>query len=285
MGATPPLVGYNTNVRHKGKLFHIQTEDSGISKPHVITHLFADGGRIVATRKTTYGEHVAAPDREDIVRRIMKDQHKAMFVALRDGVYDEPDASRPGAAVTPAAAPTPVVRPADGGFAPTPHSGIVAGFDPAVSAEGIPTPVDPSVVPPAPDSDASFSQAPAVAAARDELRVVPPPAPRPSAPAVPPRASSPPAAPRPASVPAPVRPSQSPGAAIAAARARRSAPPPAPARPAAPAAAARPASRPAQPRPAPPPSAPKTIFGQDLISEKSLDEVILSYLSRELDDK
>ena len=41
-----PLLGYNTNVRHKGKLYHIQTEDSGVNRPHIITHLFADGGRL-----------------------------------------------------------------------------------------------------------------------------------------------------------------------------------------------------------------------------------------------
>ena len=46
--AHSPLPGYNTNVRHKGKLYHIQTEDSGINHPHIITHLFADGGRISA---------------------------------------------------------------------------------------------------------------------------------------------------------------------------------------------------------------------------------------------
>ena len=54
--AGSPLLGYNTNVRHLGKLYHIQTEDSGVRHPHVITHLFADGGRIIASKKTTYAE-------------------------------------------------------------------------------------------------------------------------------------------------------------------------------------------------------------------------------------
>jgi hypothetical protein len=84
-----PLVGYNTNVRHKGKLFHIQTEDSGINHPHVITHLFADGGRIVASRKTAYAEHLGAKDLQSIVKKLMQEQHKAMFIELRDCVYDE----------------------------------------------------------------------------------------------------------------------------------------------------------------------------------------------------
>jgi hypothetical protein len=89
MKGPSPLLGYNTNVRHKGKLYHIQTEDSGIRHPHVITHLFADGGRIVASKKTSYAEHVGADDYQAIVKQLMREQHKSMFIDLRDGVYDE----------------------------------------------------------------------------------------------------------------------------------------------------------------------------------------------------
>lgn len=84
-----PLVGYNTNVRHKGKLYHIQTEDSGINHPHIITHLFADGGRIIASRKTGYAEFLGGEDIEGTVRKLMQEQHKAIFIELRDCVYDE----------------------------------------------------------------------------------------------------------------------------------------------------------------------------------------------------
>src|SRR5688500_9231306 len=84
-----PLLGYNTNVRHKSKLYHIQTEDSGINHPHIITHLFADGGRIIASRKTSYAEHVGTEGFPGIVKKLMQEQHKAMFIALRDGVYDD----------------------------------------------------------------------------------------------------------------------------------------------------------------------------------------------------
>ena len=83
-----PLLGYNTNVRHGGHLFHIQTEDSGVDHPHVITHLFTEG-TILSSKKTEYDEHLEKDNYEDIVRQLMKDQHKAMFVELRDGVHDE----------------------------------------------------------------------------------------------------------------------------------------------------------------------------------------------------
>jgi len=89
MAFRAPLLGYNTNVRHKGKLYHIQTEDSGINYPHIITHLFADGGRIVASRKTSYGDQVGNEGMQDAVKKLMQAQHKAMFIALRDGVYDD----------------------------------------------------------------------------------------------------------------------------------------------------------------------------------------------------
>lgn len=82
-----PLLGYNTNVKHAGHLFHIQTEDSGVDHPHIITHLFTSG-TILATKKASYGELVGAGDWEERVRQMMKDQHKAMFVDLRDGTHD-----------------------------------------------------------------------------------------------------------------------------------------------------------------------------------------------------
>ena len=115
MKGPSPLLGYNTNVRHRGKLFHIQTEDSGVKHPHIITHLFADGGRIVASQKSSYAEHIGAPDLRDVVKKMMREQHKGMFIALRDGVYDEDGApSKPAqeaSATAPAAPPPPPAAP------------------------------------------------------------------------------------------------------------------------------------------------------------------------------
>jgi hypothetical protein len=85
----PPLLGYNNNVRHRGRIFHIQTEDSGVGSPRIKTHLFADGGRIVRSTRTDYSEHVGQPDMVEKVKNLMKEQHKAMFVALRSGELDE----------------------------------------------------------------------------------------------------------------------------------------------------------------------------------------------------
>lgn len=100
-----PQLGYNTNVRHKGKLFHIQTEDSGVARPHIISHLFVDGGRILKSVKTSYADSLDEPDLIAFVRRRMQEQHKAMFVALRDGEYDSMLEPAPAEAPPPLEAP------------------------------------------------------------------------------------------------------------------------------------------------------------------------------------
>jgi hypothetical protein len=84
----PPLVGFNNNVRYRGMRFHIQTEDSGVSRPHIITHLFADGGRVIKSLRTDYSEYVDHPDRPAMIHRMMREQHRAMAIDLRDGRLD-----------------------------------------------------------------------------------------------------------------------------------------------------------------------------------------------------
>ena len=68
----PPVLGFNNNVRHRGRIFHIQTEDSGVRFARIVTHLFADGGRIIKTTKTDYSEQVEQSDVSRVVRSMMK---------------------------------------------------------------------------------------------------------------------------------------------------------------------------------------------------------------------
>lgn len=81
------LPGYNHNICYKGQIFHIQTEDSGVKYPHVITLLFVKGN-IVARKKKDYAEAVGFERMEDVVRELMQDQHKEMLRELKSGTYD-----------------------------------------------------------------------------------------------------------------------------------------------------------------------------------------------------
>lgn len=93
-------VGFNNNMKYKGAEYHVQTEDSGLDKPHVITHLFADGGRILRSHKRSYASDVAREDVAMFVRTLMKGQHMEMVLSLREGTFDEIIAGKaPGGAL------------------------------------------------------------------------------------------------------------------------------------------------------------------------------------------
>ena len=55
-------MGFNNNIKFNDRLFHVQTEDSGLDQPHVITHLFADGGRVIKSHKRSYAPDVNKPN-------------------------------------------------------------------------------------------------------------------------------------------------------------------------------------------------------------------------------
>ncbi|MDQ3263225.1 MAG: hypothetical protein M3Y59_06140 [Myxococcota bacterium] len=84
------VTGFNHNIKHKGKVYHVQTEDSGRNNPHIITHLFV-GGNILASKKTSYADILNAENLSEVVRELMEEQHKEMLRNLINGVYDNID--------------------------------------------------------------------------------------------------------------------------------------------------------------------------------------------------
>lgn len=121
--AHAPQLGFNNNVKHNGRVFHIQTEDSGIHHPHITTHLFADGGRILRTERTEYRELLNSPELVPLLRQRMKEQHRAMFTALRQGQLDhliEASSKSSGSLAVPAAATRARSAPPNKGTTPTP---------------------------------------------------------------------------------------------------------------------------------------------------------------------
>lgn len=81
-------MGFNNNIKSGDVVYHVQTEDSGLDSPHIITHLFADGGRVIKSHKRSYEEHVAREDVAEFVRGLMKGQHLEMVLKLRDGSFN-----------------------------------------------------------------------------------------------------------------------------------------------------------------------------------------------------
>lgn len=169
-----PILGYNHNIGHRGLVFHVQTEDSGVDNPHIFTHLF-QGGVIFSSRKLEYD---AAAD-EQVVKSLMQAQHKAVLKDLKRGSFDEkidsylghhPDL-KPGADDTDPERNALAAAPAD-----EPAS-IPNAVDATADAEEIST--DPAIeaYTPAPPTAAPPAQAAAMPVGRMTLPAQPPPLP------------------------------------------------------------------------------------------------------------
>lgn len=79
--------GFNTNVRYRGRIFHIQTEDSGQERPEVVTLLY-EGGAILLSKKHGYEDQLGSSGLEAQVRELMETQHREMVRALKAGRLD-----------------------------------------------------------------------------------------------------------------------------------------------------------------------------------------------------
>lgn len=93
------LPGYNHNIRYREGVYHVQTEDSGVQNPHIITHLFV-GGNIIESRKTSYAKLVQSEERDQTVVTLMQKQHKGMLKDLIGGQLDHKIVSRSKNAAT-----------------------------------------------------------------------------------------------------------------------------------------------------------------------------------------
>ena len=80
--------GFNTNIKYKGRTFHVQTEDSGHANPKIITLLY-EGGVILTSKKSSYEDRVSAENLQSVVKELMEEQHGEMVRALKDGSLDD----------------------------------------------------------------------------------------------------------------------------------------------------------------------------------------------------
>jgi hypothetical protein len=82
------ITGFNTDVKHKGIVFHVQTEDKGRDNP-VIESLIYKGGEILGSRRLPYSQLVTNGYDEKEVVKLMEEQHKTMIEEIRRGKFDE----------------------------------------------------------------------------------------------------------------------------------------------------------------------------------------------------
>ncbi len=82
------ITGYNTDVRHGELVVHVQTEDKGREKALIESVLYV-GGRVVATKRSTYSEVLAGGGGDAEIAQQMDHQHRTILAAIKSGRFDD----------------------------------------------------------------------------------------------------------------------------------------------------------------------------------------------------
>ncbi len=82
------ITGYNTDVRHGNRIFHVQTEDKGQSNPRIETLIYV-GGEILDSYRSSYEDLLAHPPLDEgVIQARMDEQHRAVIRDIKNGKYD-----------------------------------------------------------------------------------------------------------------------------------------------------------------------------------------------------
>jgi len=315
--ARSPLLGYNHNVRYGGRILHVQTEDSGPANPHLFTHLFFEGS-ILATKRSHYEADEPEETVRSLMQRQHKEILKELKQGLFDDRLLEFFAARGEDFISPAQLPVEPPPPAPEPDAPILQ--VEAYEEPSMPPEVFPPPLPtPSPGPEVLDLDAIATPAPDQLAppevtpsyivnpipasspgsynvrrptrdiggpapgAPERRRFPRPPSPTPASPVVVQRrivVGAKPAGPGPSMAPRPRRPGggvpyvvqEGSHPNIHGRLSQEGLPPPKP--------MATPADSGSAPRTIAPPPIPEEAVPESMVSTRSLDDVILAYLSK-----
>jgi hypothetical protein len=83
------ITGFNTDIKHNDKVYHIQTEDKGLTNPYIESLVYV-GGEILASKKTSYAEQIKTGIDEKWISGLMEQQHRTMIAAIKRGRLDSP---------------------------------------------------------------------------------------------------------------------------------------------------------------------------------------------------
>lgn len=96
------ITGFNTDIKHNEKVYHIQTEDKGLQNPYIESLVYV-GGEILASKKTSYAEQIKSGIDEKWIGSLMEQQHRTMIAAIKRGRFDAPADSTKSALPRPSA--------------------------------------------------------------------------------------------------------------------------------------------------------------------------------------
>ena len=83
------ITGFNTDIKHNEKVYHVQTEDKGVGNPYIESLVYV-GGEILASKKTSYAEQLKTGVDDKWIGGLMEQQHRTMIAAIKRGRFDQP---------------------------------------------------------------------------------------------------------------------------------------------------------------------------------------------------
>jgi hypothetical protein len=83
------ITGFNTDIKHNDKVYHVQTEDKGVGNPYIESLVYV-GGEILASKKTSYAEQLKSGIDDKWIGGLMEQQHRTMIAAIKRGRFDQP---------------------------------------------------------------------------------------------------------------------------------------------------------------------------------------------------
>jgi hypothetical protein len=83
------ITGFNTDIKHNDKVYHVQTEDKGVGNPYIESLVYV-GGEILASKKTSYAEQLKTGVDDKWIGGLMEQQHRTMIAAIKRGRFDGP---------------------------------------------------------------------------------------------------------------------------------------------------------------------------------------------------
>jgi hypothetical protein len=82
------ITGYNTDVEHDGVVYHVQTEDKGLETPLVLSLVYT-GGAILASKRSSYRDLIAAGFNEAVLTERLQRQHRLICAAINAGRIED----------------------------------------------------------------------------------------------------------------------------------------------------------------------------------------------------
>lgn len=80
------IVGFNTDIKYRDEVFHIQTEDKGENNPTVETLVY-HSGEILLSRRISYSHLLKKSDARKRIKDMMKTQHEQVISELKGGKF------------------------------------------------------------------------------------------------------------------------------------------------------------------------------------------------------